>query len=282
MSATTGIQWTDHTFNPWWGCTKVSAGCTNCYAERDAKRYGHDIWGPGKDRRLFGEKHWNEPRKWNRQAEAEDVRRRVFCASMADVFEADAPARELPKLWALIEETPYLDWQLLTKRPERVLETVPPSWLKSWPRHVWLGCSVEDQATADERIPHLLATPAAVRFVSAEPLLGAVDLRPLLPHAYTEPLPGGDPCKVCGAFTNGRHHPYAVGVDWVIVGSESGPRARPMETTWAASIVAQCRAAGVACFVKQIANAKDRKGGNPEHWPPGDWPRDFPQEVAGG
>ena len=118
MGKNSSIEWTDHTFNPWWGCARVSPGCNNCYAEAWARRVGENIWGAKQDRRVFGEKHWGEPLKWNAEAQEQELRRRVFCASMADVFELRSdldPWRD--RLWALIDQTPWLDWLLLTKRP---------------------------------------------------------------------------------------------------------------------------------------------------------------------
>lgn len=121
MAKNSSIEWTDHTFNPWWGCAGVSPGCDNCYAEAWAKRVGEDIWGARKPRRFFGEKHWCEPLKWNDEAQKQGHRRRVFCASMADVFELRSdldPWRD--RLWVLIDQTPWLDWLLLTKRPQDI------------------------------------------------------------------------------------------------------------------------------------------------------------------
>jgi protein gp37 len=178
MGEQTAIAWTDHTFNPWWGCTRVSPGCEHCYAETFAKRVGQDVWGKNADRRFFGDKHWAEPIKWNAKAAQSGRRERVFCASMADVFE-DRPelAEHRARLFDLIMfETPWLDWQLLTKRPQNVLDMVPPRWLDAhayygtngWPANCWIGTTVEDQERADERIPWLLSIPAAVRFLSCE------------------------------------------------------------------------------------------------------------------
>src|SRR5271166_5607806 len=150
MGKNSKIEWTDHTFNPWWGCTKVSEACKNCYAEAWSKRVGQKVWGPTANRRFFGEKHWLEPVKWNADTQA-GRRRRVFCASMADVFE---DRRELDpwrqKLWDLIEVTPRLDWLLLTKRPELVATLA--RWGDDWPPNVWLGTTVEDQESADFRL----------------------------------------------------------------------------------------------------------------------------------
>lgn len=249
MGANSKIEWTHHTFNPWWGCVKVSPGCEHCYAETFSKRTGHHIWGPAAttQRRLFGPKHWAEPLKWNREAEAAGERRRVFCASMADVFE-DHPqvieARE--KLFRLIDRTPALDWLLLTKRPENIERLWPFGWYDdqfTWP-NIWIGTSVENQQQADERIPELLQVPTAVRFLSCEPLLGAVDISHWLEERYGC---GGEAanasCEECWWQLNTIH--------WVIVGGESGPKARPMHPDWARSLRDQCTAAGVAFHFKQ-------------------------------
>jgi len=181
MSADTTISWCHATFNPWWGCTKVSEGCKHCYADTLATRYGHTIWGPRARRRFFGDKHWAEPLKWNKQAMHEGQRKRVFCASMADVCEvlpADHPDLEAMaaarlRLWETIEATPMLDWLLLTKRPENI---IPLFGVDAPVPNIWWGTSVENQAAADTRIPELLKVPAHVRFLSCEPLLGPVDL----------------------------------------------------------------------------------------------------------
>lgn len=184
MGEMTAIAWTDHTFNPWWGCQRVSPGCEHCYAESFAKRTGHDVWGKTAERRMFGDKHWAEPLKWNAAAAAAGTPAKVFCASMADVFE-DRPDLIEPRvrLFDLIDATPHLIWQLLTKRPENVPALAEPAgWTGEpnpcWPSNVWIGATVEDQQRADERIPHLLRLPAPMRFLSCEPLLGPVQLLP--------------------------------------------------------------------------------------------------------
>jgi protein gp37 len=218
MSEDSHIEWTDHTFNPWSGCTKVSDGCFHCYAAAlPPGMRRHAQWGPGQPRPVASEDYWRQPLVWARKAQREGRRARVFCASTADVFEDRAdldPHRE--RLWRLIAETPGLDWQLLTKRPAVMVE-----WAKrhGWPQNAWAGVSVENQQAADERLPHLLQVPARVRFLSMEPLLG--------PVANIE-----------------RVH-------WVIVGGESGHRARLMAPDWARSIRDQCQEAGVPFFFKQ-------------------------------
>ena len=225
MGQDSRIAWTSHTFNPWWGCTKVSDGCANCYAETLARRYGGDHWGAGKPRRVFGPRHWQEPILWDRRAKAAGVRARVFCASMADVCDEEAPPEERVKLWRLILATTNLDWLLLTKRPHRLREVIPAALLGD--RRLWIGVTVEDQQRADERIPHLLATPAAVRFLSVEPLLGPINL-----------------ARAC----SGR------APEWVIVGGESGPKARPCAVEWIEAVERRCLAAGVPVFVKQLGS----------------------------
>lgn len=221
MGQNTGIEWTDHTFNPWWGCTKVSPGCAHCYAETWSLRYGHEIWGPQRSRRTFGQNHWQEPLKWNRTALQQGRRRRVFCASMADVFEDNASiVTERAKLWDLISETPMLDWLLLTKRPENMERMT--RWGDMWPFNVWAMTSVENQLQANRRVPTIVNVPAVVRGLSVEPLLGPVNLD-----------------KWIGS------------VQWVIVGGESGPRARPMNPYWVRRLRDQCVEAGVPFFFKQ-------------------------------
>jgi protein gp37 len=238
MGKFTEISWTDHTFNPWWGCTRVSPGCVHCYAETfDRRVHGKDNkahWGVKAGRRFFGDKHWNEPLRWNAAAAKAGVRRRVFCASMADVFE-DRPelVEHRIRLFLLIQNTPWLDWQLLTKRPENMVRLAREAgWDGDWPENVWAGCTAEDQQRADERIPELLQVPAAVLFLSCEPLLGPVNLRGNL---YRN-----------GMWVNGQRR-----VDLVIVGGESGHGARPMHPDWARSLRDQCVAAGVAFHFKQ-------------------------------
>lgn len=241
MAENTAIEWTDATFNIAWGCMKVSPGCTHCYADTLSRRYGHDVWGPAATtaRRTFGEKHWGEPLRWNRAAEQAGVRRRVFCSSMCDVFE-DHPTidAERAKLWPLIRATPSLDWQLLTKRPERILARLPGDWGEGYP-NVWLGTSVESQEYADERIPHLLAVPARVRFLSCEPLLGRITFR----------WASWDPNS--GKRVERWHLDGLAGIHWVIVGGESGPQARLMDVGWADKLRLECADAGVAFFMKQ-------------------------------
>lgn len=274
MGETTDIGWCRHTFNPWWGCTRVSPACLHCYAEAWAKRTGHDIWGQSAERRLFGDKHWAEPLKWDRDAAADGEEHLVFCSSMADVFEERADLDEhRARLWKLIEVTRNLTWLLLTKRPQNVLEMVPERWLGSrlghahpWPRNVRVGTTVEDQERAAERIPHLVKVPAPVLFLSMEPLLGPVDLARV---EWRRPgaLSGFPP------------------ISWVITGGESGGGARPSDPEWFRSLRDQCRANGVPFFFKQLGapwarELKIRGKGEALEDIPGDLQiREFP-EVA--
>lgn len=270
MSDKTSIEWTDHTFNPWWGCSRVSPACRFCYADRDATRYGHQLWRRHGERRMLSEANWARPLKWNRDAERAGVPAKVFCASMADVFE-DHPdvADPRERLWDLIEATPWLVWQLLTKRPENIGRMAP--WGKDgreWPANVWAGTSAESQQWADVRLDLLVkhARGARVLFVSAEPMLGPLDLSRWL-------LPEADGCN-CGAGPSGHYgaHERHCGleqplIDWIICGGESGPKARPTHPQWFRSLRDLCQSSGVPFLFKQHGEWSER--GNPD-WPLGD------------
>ena len=230
MGKDSKIEWTHHTFNPWWGCAKVSEGCANCYAEAFSKRTGNQIWGPKAPRRFFGDKHWNEPLKWNHEALEAGEPRRVFCASMADVFEDRVDLIEArDRLFKLIRNTSALTWLLLTKRPENIVK-LTANWL--FPPNVWLGTSAENQDRWDERVPILMDIPCSVHFVSAEPLLGGINMV--------------------------NHSP-----EWLIVGGESGPKARPMLHEWVESLKYQCASTGTHFFFKQWGG-KDKKAAGRE------------------
>jgi protein gp37 len=225
MGKDSRIEWTHHTFNPWWGCVKVSPACDHCYAEAWAKRVGSQVWGPESDRRMFTDAHWREPLKWNAEA-VRSGRRRVFCASMADVFEnrSDLVAPRA-RLFELIEATPHLDWLLLTKRIHLVRKLAPKR--KGLPSNVWLGTTVENQEYARKRIPYLLKhVEASVRFLSCEPLLSAIDLSPFIDGKLPK-------------------------IDWVIAGGESGPGARAMHPGWVTALHKQCRQHRIAFHFKQ-------------------------------
>lgn len=271
MAETTGIAWCDSTFNPWIGCTRVSPGCDHCYAAVSRPAVSlHIEWGTGKPRHRTGRQNWHQPRRWNKAREIamgeyalgkapEPKRHLVFCASLADVFDNEVPAEWRNDLWALMRSTPYLTWLVLTKRIGNAKLMLP--WRLGpnpvpWP-NVWIGASVVNQDEADRDIPKLLATPAAKRFVSYEPALGPVGFWYWLkrPHQI-----------------DNRVHPS---LDWIIVGGESGPKARPFDVAWARSTVAQCKAAGVPVFVKQFGsfcidrNDAEFDGCNSSAWPEG-------------
>jgi protein gp37 len=243
----TRISWATDSLSTHWGCTEVSQSpaCEHCYAREFSKRLGYDLWGNDKPRRFFGDEHWNEPRKWNAIAERTGQRRRIFVNSMSDTFEGRRdldPVRE--RLWRLIPETPYCDYLLLTKRPQNILRMVPSGWLDRWPENVWAGTTAETQRWADIRLPFMEKVPAPVIFVSAEPLLEQLDLRPYLHF-----------------------------VRWCLIGGESGHGARLMEKAWALDLIAQCREAKVAAHFKQKGavlaremGCKDKAGKDPSEW----------------
>lgn len=247
-----GISWTDHTFNPWMGCTKVGPGCDHCYAEqRMDKRLNVVGWGAGQRRKRTSVSYWREPIKWN-DAEAGKFyaehgrRQRVFCASLADVFDNEVDPQWRADLFTLIQKTPALDWLLLTKRIGNVQAMLPNHVIGGGlPENVWLGATICNQEEADRDIPKLLAVPAAVRFLSMEPLLGPVSLRWLPAFSDNAPTTAQNPIGRTGHLDGLRR------IDWVIVGGESSPAARPMHPDWARSLRDQCAAAGVPFLFKQ-------------------------------
>lgn len=264
MGEKTAISWTDATWNPWIGCTKVSQGCAHCYAELQNRRYNWapDGWGPGKPRRRTSEANWKKPIAWAKQAVKDGVTRRVFCASLADVFDPEIPWEWRWDLMELIEETGRiggLEWLLLTKRPENI-SMLKLRWLNDPPNFIRLGVTAEDQENANRRIPLLLSAWHGKTFISFEPLLSPIlfriDWLPVLIGDGPESFPG---------------------IDWAIVGGESGPGCRAMDLDWARYIRDRCKEAGVPFFFKQI-------GGNPYKFDdPAQWPEDLRiQEFPGG
>ena len=307
MGNETKIEWCDHTFNPWIGCAKVHAGCTHCYAEADQGiRRNRVQWGAGGTRSRTSPANWTQPIKWDKQAKMEGVRKRVFCASLADVFEdwtgeiIDSKGRTLwnnntfgnvslvnqltmehlrIQLFELIDRTPNLDWMLLTKRPENIKRM----WVGGYRSNVWLGTSVSNQETANEMVPKLIESENLAKhlFVSAEPLLGEIDWCSIPDYPF-------------GSEPNGRVKFATPRIDQVILGGESGPNARPNKLAWILRSVTQCSVAGVAAFVKQLgANhhsvnpesgtlervpLSDKKGGDMSEWPEPLRVREFPVE----
>ena len=246
MGKTTGISWCDHTQNSWWGCSKVSPGCKFCYAETLSNRFGENIWGTDAARRIMKEKNWNLPLKWDKEAKKKGVSARCFTASMSDVMEDREDLLEARKrLFKLIKDTPNLDWLVLTKRPENYMKLgfLPEDWGNGYP-NVWLGTSVENKDYL-WRAEELAKVPAAIRFLSVEPLLGPLSIKPVVKN-----------------------------MDWIIVGGESGNEARPMDLGWVRSIRDETLNASKLFFFKQKGTVlasnmkcKDKKGGNPEEWP---------------
>jgi len=324
--AATSIEWTDVSWNPARGCSLVSAGCTNCYAMKQAHRHdypgghyegltkkrekGGPVWTG--EARFIAEK-LGEPLRWGKP-------RRVFVNSMSDLFHEGLSFEQIAAVFGVMAATPQHTYQILTKRPEHARAFFewlaaspvsahtfgshrgarwwavtagaavqvaysaerPPSW--PWPLpNVWLGVSVEDQATADERIPILLGLPAALRWISYEPALGPIDFTRI---AHRPEGDTNDPRALVinalrGYFDANAGEQRAL--SWVVVGGESGPGARPFDLAWARSTIAQCREAGVPCFVKQIGSRPemwpvlDRKGGDLREWPEDLRVREFPE-----
>lgn len=274
MAENTKIEWADHTFNPWMGCTKVSLACDHCYAEVSTpSRTMRVSWGAGQPRIRTSPGNWKLPERWNAKAERLGVRYRVFCASLADVFDNEVPVQWRRDLFDLIAATPNIDWLLLTKRIGNARNIHGEAYLDSaraWPPNVWIGATICNQEEADRDIPKLLRVPAAKRFLSIEPLLGSINLRSLpygegeadclKPALWADEIENWrgtsdtweedfeDWYEVTVAEAVGQMHP---GVDWVIVGGESGPQARPMHPDWAWDLKNQCEAAGVPYMFKQ-------------------------------
>lgn len=223
------ISWTDHTFNPWLGCDKVSTGCKNCYAETLLmKRFQHlDVWGSEKPRKVTSDSYWRKPYSWNRKGSyGTRQRQRVFCGSLCDVFELRESLHEpRQRLWQLVRDTPNLDWQLLTKRPENFTELLPQDFYDAPYPNVWLGVSIENMDVA-ARADILRETPAHIRFISYEPALGplnTIDLK---------------------------------GIHWVIYGGESGPNHREDDPQWGTDMYEKCKTFDVAFWYKQDAHQK--------------------------
>ena len=229
MAETTAIAWTDSTFNPWMGCMKISPGCDHCYAEALMDSRWHRVqWGAGQPRVRTSAANWQQPMRWDQQhaafARAHGRRRRVFCASLADVFDNEAPVAWRVDLFDLIARTPHLDWLLLTKRIGNVprLLADPGMPAGGLPPNVWLGATVVNQTEYERDVDKLLAVPARVRFLSVEPMLGPLDAGSRL-----------------------------AALSWVIAGGESGRGARPVQREWVASLRQQCADQGVPFFFKQ-------------------------------
>ena len=252
MGATTKIEWLGRngsTWNPWYGCSKVSPGCDNCYAERWAKRAGKP-WGKPS---IASQRTFESPLRWKEP-------RRIFPCSLSDVFHPDLPPTWRDRAWEIIAQARQHRYLILTKRPENIAGMLPHDWAQNF-GHVWLGVTAENQEQAERRIPLLLSVPAAGYFVSLEPLLGSLNLRsirtgpdrPMEAHSETTWHPCGDALRKPLPLKAGETRlvgPRWTGIDWVIVGGETGPGARPMDPDWARDIRDQCQQAGVPFFFK--------------------------------
>lgn len=246
MAENSKIEWTDHTFNPWVGCEKISPACDHCYAEGWAKRTGQAALWSGQRRRT-APANWRQPLKWDAEAERSGVRRKVFCASLADVFDNQVPAEWRRDLFELIRLTPFLDWLLLTKRPQNIEKMVKcDDVLGKLPDNVWLGSTAENHDELQRRRGHLLNVAASIHFLSCEPLLSKLWLP--AQDTYWHPL------------------------DWVICGGESGGNARMMDPAWARHLRDECKELGVAFFMKQMT----RKAPIPEDLMVRQFPRRTP------
>ena len=287
MAGETAISWADSTLNPWYGCTKVSPACDHCYAERLMDHRMHKVqWGAGQARQRTSAANWRLPLAWEKRAfvacpacgwrgdhtalrhdggahfcphcgndEWRPARRRVFCASLADVFDNEVDPAWRLDLFRLIAATPSIDWLLLTKRIGNAtlmladVRGLAAEYLAPFPwPNVWLGATICNQEEADRDIPKLLATPARVRFVSIEPMLGDVRLGSWLQRSPSEAFEAGRVTADMPPWTRIG----STALDWVICGGESGPHARPMHPDWVRSLRDQCAAAGVPFHFKQI------------------------------
>lgn len=285
MSAATPIQWADASWSPWEGCSKISPGCDNCYAEAMNRwlRKGRN-WGSGAPRRIYSDEHWWKPRRWDEQAGKAGKPRSVF-PSVCDPFDNEAPEGQRWRFFDLIAATPSLTWLLLTKRIGNVRLMVPDAWIADWPANVWIGATVVNQEEVDRDVPKLLRVPARTRFLSCEPLLSRIDLCETFGMWWNQTM---QCLEAYGQRFNNRgmRGDAEPGIAWVIVGGESGRSARPFQVEWARDIVAQCRAAGVPVFVKQLGarpqiagipiRVADRAGGEPAEWPDDLRVREFP------
>ena len=283
MSENSKIEWTTHTFNPWIGCTKVSPGCAQCYAETLMdKRYGRVSWGKGNPRSLTSNENWKLPYRWNRNAKKSGNRSRVFCASLADVFDSEVPQEWRDRLWTLVAECDSMDWLLLTKRlnlmdADELLAMMPDEWRSRIPQHIWFGHSICTQVDVDLVLPRLLRIPAAVRFLSCEPLLEEITVKQyFLPDKPTWAMGNAE-------WIRWLDRPKT----WVIIGGESGANARPFDLAWARSLIHQCQDANVPVFMKQLGSKpkfkqyddypSTGKGNNPDEWPEDLRVRDHPK-----
>lgn len=250
MAENTNISWTDHTFNPWWGCTRIAPGCDNCYAAALDKRTGGDHWDPHTAPRITKDAAWRKLRKLHAEAERIRSPKKVFCGSMMDWCDNQVSNDQRIRLFAEIAASPWFDWQLLTKRASRILDSIPAMYWPSVRERIWLGVTVENRKHGYPRIDHLREVLPHIRFLSCEPLLE--DLKDI----------------------------NLQGIHWVIIGGESGPGARKMEPEWVLNLIRQCDAQSVPVWFKQWGGAGRDKGGQlVEGRLRQDWPRGYIEQM---
>ena len=253
MGTKTGIDWTEHTWSPWQGCHKIATGCLNCYMHRDKRRYGQDPTTVVRSKPPT----FNAPlKKWHDPA-------LVFVCSWSDFFVEEAdPWRA--EAWDIIRQAQHLTFQILTKRVDRIKECLPPDWGDGWP-HVWLGASASNQPDLERVVVPLLRTPAAVRFLSLEPLLGPIDdLREWLTTYSYKPLDESKTAVQIADFCNHATRDHRIVINLVIAGCESGPNRREAKDDWFRSIRDQCVEAGVPFFLKQQVDTNNKMVKMPE------------------
>lgn len=250
MAEKSNIEWTEATWNPWYGCLKVSPGCKFCYMYREMERYGRDPRVVTRSKTKF-----EDPLTWVRTGKAPKF---CFTCSWSDFFIAEADEWRA-EAWEIIRKTPQITYQILTKRPERIREHLPADWGLSGYPNVWLGVSAENQEYADERVHQLLAIPAAIHWVSAEPLLGPIDFNALTVD-YSHPRHTPLHASALHRETDGNFYQMNRLLDWIVVGGESGPESRPMEAAWAKQIAQDCAESETQLFMKQMGGKGDKRG----------------------
>lgn len=288
MAEESKIEWTDATFSSWIGCTKVSEACNFCYAEEqnNFRKWNGGVWGPGTKRKVMSDHYWKQPLIWEQKAKLTGKTVKVFCSSLADVFDSESPPGQRERLFELIKATPHLFWLLLTKRPHLISRMLPPDWGPDGYPNVALGTTIEMQKYARIRLDYLFANRAPVYFVSAEPLLEEIDLTRVDLRG-----PGSTGPVVYGNYLSGRKTGLLSlpgRVSWLICGGESGGSARPFDVAWARSLRHQCRVSRSAFFMKQlgakpveagVAFRAGRKGDRLEDLPADLRIREFPKEF---
>jgi protein gp37 len=256
MATTSGINYVHHSFAPWIGCTPASPGCANCYARAIMDYRLHRArYVAGAPRSPAAESTWKKPLAWDRAAAKAGVRRRVLLSHLSDICDPEAPPGLLDRVWELVDRCRHLDWLALTKHPQRYAEVLPWGTGEPWP-HVWGGATVEDQARAYLRVPHLLRARFALRWLSMEPLLEAVEVWPFVsPQRGCEGTHRGTGSAECPRELHHHHDDRCLPcIDLLVIGGESGRDARPCDLRWVRDLVRQGRTAGAPVYVKQLGH----------------------------